>query len=78
MIKYDHILINYDQHDQIHVENVQERKFLEIKQINAKKYTGFGVGELGVYGGYWGVQGEGMKRWAWRNYASMITNLTNP
>ena len=36
------MLIKYDENDKIHVENVQERHFLEIKKINVKNHTGFG------------------------------------
>ena len=50
--EYDQILMKYDQNNKIHVENIQERHFLEIKKSNAKKYTGFGLwGDWGIGGG---------------------------
>ena len=39
----------------MHIENVQERQFLEINKSNAKKYPGFGVQALGYKGGGIGV-----------------------
>ena len=35
--------------DNLHVENVQERHFLEIKKSNAKNHTGLGGEALGYY-----------------------------
>ena len=46
----DQILPKYDKHDQIHVEQHQERHFLEIKKSNAKNHTG-----LGWWAGHWGI-----------------------
>ena len=44
------ILTKYDKNDQIHVEKIQERHFLEIKKSNAKNHTGLGWwGALGYY-----------------------------
>ena len=51
----DQISTKYDKIDQIHVENVQERNFLEIKKTNAKNHTGLGWGE-----GDWGIGGGGV------------------
>ena len=46
---YDQTLTKYDKHDQIHVENVQERHFPEMKKSNAKNHTGLGWrGDIGV------------------------------
>ena len=42
------------------MQKIQERKFLEIKKINAENNTGFGVGEL-RYRGYLGYRAGGMK-----------------
>ena len=44
MTIHDQLLTKYDKHDHIHVENVQERHFLEIKKSNVKHHTGFGWG----------------------------------
>ena len=48
LTKYDQMLIKYDQSNQIHVEIVQERHFLEITNPNAKNHTGLGWGGIGV------------------------------
>ena len=37
-------MTKYDKNDKIHVENLQERHFLEIKKSNAKNHTGLGWG----------------------------------
>ena len=44
------MLTKYYKLDQIHVENFQERHFLEMKKSNAKNHTGLGWG-----GGHWGI-----------------------
>ena len=38
---HDEILTKYDKHDQMNVENIQERNCLEIKNVNVKNQTGF-------------------------------------
>ena len=47
----------YDPNEQIHVENFQERYFLQIKKSNARNNTGVGVGGLGYRGEHWGIGG---------------------
>ena len=44
LTKSDQILTIYVKNHSIHVENFQERHFLEIKKSNVKNHTGFGWG----------------------------------
>ena len=48
---YDQILTEYDKNEQILVEKIKERHFLEMKKSNAKNHTGLGSGG----GGHWGI-----------------------
>ena len=39
---HDPILMKYDKNEQMHVEQIQERHFLETNKSNAKNHTGLG------------------------------------
>ena len=48
LTKSDQIFTIYVKNREIHVENVQEHHFLEIKKTNAKNHTGLGWGGIGI------------------------------